>query len=36
VYEQLSKALSRPNAITFTKINVDQQQDLAKKYGVTA
>ncbi|KAE8394744.1 PITH domain-containing protein [Aspergillus alliaceus] len=35
-YEQLASQLSRPNRITFTKINVDQQQDIAKAYGVTA
>ena len=35
-YEQLAKQLSRPNHITFTKINVDEQQDLARAYGVTA
>ncbi|KAE8149259.1 PITH domain-containing protein [Aspergillus avenaceus] len=35
-YEQLATQLSRPNRITFTKINVDNQQDLAKAYGVTA
>ncbi|KKK14206.1 hypothetical protein AOCH_007720, partial [Aspergillus ochraceoroseus] len=35
-YEQLAAQLSRPNRITFVKINVDQQQDLAKAYGVTA
>lgn len=35
-YEQLALQLTRPNRITFTKINVDQQQDIAKTYGVTA
>ncbi|KAF9886400.1 hypothetical protein FE257_011545 [Aspergillus nanangensis] len=35
-YEQLAAQLSRPNLITFTKINVDNQQDIAKAYGVTA
>ncbi|KAF7597294.1 hypothetical protein BBP40_008138 [Aspergillus hancockii] len=35
-YEQLASQLSRPNRITFTKVNVDQQQDLAKAYSVTA
>ncbi|BCR83227.1 thioredoxin-like protein 1 [Aspergillus chevalieri] len=35
-YEQLARQLTRPNRITFTKINVDQQQDIAKAYGVTA
>ncbi|KAL2808857.1 PITH domain-containing protein [Aspergillus granulosus] len=36
VYDQLASQLSRPNHITFTKIDVDQQQDIAKAYGVTA
>ncbi|PWY85977.1 putative thioredoxin [Aspergillus heteromorphus CBS 117.55] len=36
VYEQLASQLSRPNRITFTKINVDHQQDISKAYGVTA
>lgn len=36
VYEQLSAQLSRPNKITFTKINTDRQQELAQAYGVTA
>ncbi|GFF39900.1 thioredoxin-like protein 1 [Aspergillus udagawae] len=35
-YEQLAKQLSRPNRITFTKVNVDEQQDIASAYGVTA
>ncbi|KAL5362059.1 PITH domain-containing protein [Aspergillus floccosus] len=36
VYEQLSEQLSRKNAITFTKINVDTQKDLAAAHGITA
>ena len=36
IYEQLSAQLSRPNKITFTKINTDNQQELARSYGVTA
>lgn len=36
IYEQLSAQLSRPNKITFTKINTDHQQELARSYGVTA
>ncbi|KAI9931118.1 hypothetical protein ASPWEDRAFT_101045 [Aspergillus wentii DTO 134E9] len=36
VYEQLARQLSRPGRITFTKVNVDHQQDIAKTYGVTA
>ncbi|KAJ5384824.1 Thioredoxin [Penicillium concentricum] len=35
-YNSLATQLSRPNHITFTKINVDHQQELAKAYGVTA
>lgn len=34
VYEQLSAQLSRPNKITFAKINTDEQVDLARSYGV--
>ncbi|KAL4973942.1 PITH domain-containing protein [Aspergillus desertorum] len=36
VYDQLSAQLSRPNRITFTKVDVDKQQEIAKAYGVTA
>ncbi|KAL5333543.1 PITH domain-containing protein [Aspergillus crustosus] len=36
VYEQLSSQLSRPNRITFTKIDVDERQDIAQAYGVRA
>ncbi|KAL6716455.1 Thioredoxin-like protein 1 [Lecanora helva] len=36
VYEQLSAQLSRPNKITFAKVNTDQQKEVAQKYGVTA
>ncbi|KAJ6187473.1 hypothetical protein N7519_002381 [Penicillium mononematosum] len=35
-YNSLATQLSRPNLITFTKINVDHQQELAQAYGVTA
>ncbi|KAJ5944383.1 hypothetical protein N7516_004551 [Penicillium verrucosum] len=35
-YNSLATQLSRPNHITFTKINVDHQQELAQAYGVTA
>ncbi|PLN82684.1 DUF1000-domain-containing protein [Aspergillus taichungensis] len=35
-YDQLASQLSRPNRITFTKINVDEQQEIAKAYSVTA
>ncbi|KAA8577313.1 hypothetical protein EYC84_007283 [Monilinia fructicola] len=36
LYEQLSAKLSRPNKITFTKVNVDTQTEIASTYGVTA
>ncbi|KAL4778707.1 PITH domain-containing protein [Aspergillus varians] len=36
VYDQLAAQLSRPNRVTFTKIDVDKQQEIAKAYGVTA
>jgi len=36
LYEQLSASLSRPNLITFVKVNVDTQKEIASKYGVTA
>lgn len=36
MYEQLSSHLSRPNQITFTKINTDEQQEIARAYNVTA
>ncbi|KAL3417857.1 thioredoxin [Phlyctema vagabunda] len=36
LYEQLSGSLSRPNQITFTKVNVDTQKEIAAKYSVSA
>ena len=36
LYEQLALQLSRPNIITFTKIDVDKAQDIAKAYEVSA
>jgi thioredoxin len=36
IYAELSNHLSKPNKITFTKINTDNQQQLATSYGVTA
>lgn len=36
IYEQLSAQLSRPNHITFVKVNVDTQQEIASSYNVTA
>ncbi|CAG8957771.1 hypothetical protein HYFRA_00000109 [Hymenoscyphus fraxineus] len=36
IYEQLSAQLTRPNRITFTKVNVDTQKEIAASYNVTA
>ncbi|KAI1834627.1 Thioredoxin [Penicillium sp. IBT 35674x] len=36
VYDSLARQLTRPNQITFTKINGDQQKDLAQAYSVRA
>ncbi|EEP77611.1 conserved hypothetical protein [Uncinocarpus reesii 1704] len=36
VYEQLSARFSRPNEVTFTKVNVDQQQEISGAFSVTA
>ncbi|MCJ1368073.1 hypothetical protein MMC16_007212 [Acarospora aff. strigata] len=36
VYEQLSARLSRPNKITFAKVDVDKQKEVAQKYSITA
>jgi thioredoxin len=36
VYEQLSTQLSRPGTITFTKVNTDEQRDIAQTYNVSA
>ncbi|KAJ5721334.1 uncharacterized protein N7483_009268 [Penicillium malachiteum] len=36
VYDSLASQLSRPNHITFTKINGDEQQQLAQAYSVRA
>ncbi|KAL1304894.1 hypothetical protein AAFC00_003812 [Neodothiora populina] len=35
-YEKLSTELSRPNHITFTKVNTDNQRDIAQTYNITA
>ncbi|PNS17759.1 Thioredoxin-like protein 1 [Sphaceloma murrayae] len=35
-YEQLSSQLSRPNQITFTKVNTDNQRQIAQSYNITA
>ncbi|EGP85627.1 unnamed protein product [Zymoseptoria tritici ST99CH_1E4] len=36
VYEALSAQLSRPGQITFTKINTDEQKDIAQTYNISA
>lgn len=36
IYEQLSAQLSRPNKITFAKVDTEQQREVAQRYGVTA
>ncbi|KAG9241196.1 PITH domain-containing protein [Calycina marina] len=36
LYEQFSDKLSRPKQITFVKVNIDLQQEIAQKYNVTS
>lgn len=36
MYEQLSGQLSRPNQITFTKVNTDKQTQIAQEHNITA
>jgi len=36
VFEQLSKKHSKPKSVTFAKVNVDSQQEIARQYGVSA
>jgi thioredoxin 1 len=36
VFESLSEKHSKPGRITFTKVNVDNQQAIAQQYGVKA
>ncbi|EMC97204.1 hypothetical protein BAUCODRAFT_442650 [Baudoinia panamericana UAMH 10762] len=36
IYANLSKKNSIPNLLTFVKVNVDQAQDIARQYGVSA
>lgn len=36
LYEQLSSQLSRPDKITFTKVNTDTQKQIAQSYSITA
>lgn len=35
-YQSLSTKFSKPKVVTFTKVNVDNQQEISRKYGVTA
>ncbi|KAK5990916.1 Thioredoxin-like protein 1 [Cladobotryum mycophilum] len=35
VYQTLAETLSHPNVVTFVKINNDENQDIAKEYGVS-
>jgi len=35
-YEKLSSKFSKPKVVTFTKVNVDNQQEISRKYGVSA
>ena len=36
VYDQLAKQHSKPGSIAFVKVDVDEQQDIAENYGITA
>ncbi|PHH89842.1 hypothetical protein CDD83_5138 [Cordyceps sp. RAO-2017] len=36
LYETLSKSLSRPNLVTFVKIDNDKNEDLAREYSISA
>lgn len=36
VYEALSQQLSRPNQITFTKVDTDAQKDITRTYNISA
>ncbi|KAL2127587.1 hypothetical protein VTI74DRAFT_10450 [Chaetomium olivicolor] len=36
IFEQLSAALSRPNLVTFVKVDTDQQKEVAQAYRVTS
>lgn len=36
LYEKLSSTLSKPNLVTFTKVNTETQQDVAKAYAITS
>lgn len=36
IYEQLSASLSRPNVVTFVKINTDEQKSIATAYQISS
>ena len=36
VFEQLAQSEAKPGKMSFAKVNVDNQQDVAQKYGVSA
>ena len=36
IFESLSTKYSKKNSVTFTKVNVDNQQGISLQYGVTA
>jgi len=36
VLEQLAKQHAKQGSLAFTKVDVDQQQEIAAKYGITA
>lgn len=36
IYESLSSQLSRPNVITFTKVDTDRQKEIAQTYNISA
>jgi len=35
VYDALASQLSRPNVMTFTKVNVEQQKQIVESYNIT-
>lgn len=36
LYQQLSTSLSKPNAVTFAKVNTEKQQQIAQAYTITS
>lgn len=36
IFEQLATSHSQPGKLAFAKVDVDNQQEIAQKYGVTA